>query len=92
MSYKQQHYKVCQNNKYKCVLLKGWEEWGHFNFFLGRVVKPLGYWSGEKFFRTGCDSGLLGWYVMFCEGQYVVESRANCLGRADMQVRSHFCL
>ncbi len=49
-------------------------------------MKPLGYQSGEWVFCKGCDSGLLGWYVMFCEGQYAVESRANCLGRADMQV------
>jgi hypothetical protein len=62
-------------------------------YFLGRVVKPLGYWSGGWFFCTGCDSGLSGWYVMFCEGQRVVESRANCLGRADMHASlSYFSL
>jgi hypothetical protein len=55
------------------------------------VVKPLGYWTGEWVFAQ-CDWGLSGWYVMFYAGQYVVEGKANCLGGADMQVRSHFDL
>jgi hypothetical protein len=54
-------------------------------------VKPLGYWTGEWFFAQ-CDCGLSGWYAMFYAGQYVVEGKANCLGGADMQVRSQFDL
>jgi hypothetical protein len=63
---------------------------GSFQFyFFGWVVKPLGYWTGEWFFAQ-CDCGLSGWYVMFYAGQYVVAGKANCLGGADMQVRTHF--
>jgi hypothetical protein len=54
-------------------------------------AKSLGYWTGE-WFLAQCDCGLSGWYVMFYAGQYVVEGKANGLGGADMQVRSHFGL
>jgi hypothetical protein len=54
-------------------------------------AKPLGYWTGEWFFAQ-CDCGLSGWYVMYYAGQYVLECKANYLGGADMQVRSHFGL
>jgi hypothetical protein len=60
-------------------------------FFLLGCEAPgtLDWWV---VFCTGCDSGLSGWYLMFCAGQYVVESWVNCLGRGDMQVRSDFGL
>ncbi len=53
------------------------EEWVSFIKKIGWVVKTLGYWTGEWF---------------FVQVKYVVASSANCLGGADMQVRSHFGL
>ncbi len=59
------------------LLTRGWRNEVSFFFKIGWVVKTLGYWTGEWF---------------FVQVKYVVASWANCLGGADMQVRSHFGL
>jgi hypothetical protein len=63
-------------------LARGWRNGVSLIYFFGWVIALV---SG--FFCKGCDSGLSGCYLIFCEGQYVVKSWANRLGRADMQVR-----
>jgi hypothetical protein len=47
---------------------------GLFNlfFWLGCEAPGVLHWS--VVFCTGCDSGLSGCYLIFCAGQYVVES------------------